>query len=518
MKRAKQLIKKKDKTMALFDMKPYDSITKRPSLDDLQAQMANLSTGYGLPSDPSNMQDDQGAVDLNKIHSSLNDLQIPDQRKKSVRNTIMKKMIKKKGMQNPQQVRDSKLSSAQPEAQQPNLSPADSSSKMPESPIAPEQSEDYSLSYYPKPQSGRELFDLDSVQAEQEVSDPPNKTMSRERPSFLQALMNADFQSNMGQAAHSFMMDGKPNDALYHNMNGQNAVYANVYNHENDRQNLIKKAILDRQTKLDLQNNKFEFNKENPLSGSNGLDLLRLQNAMRNTDLREQAIKNAQNRFDKKYDWQDEQKNQDRENWANQNWQKQTDNHINLLTSSNRAIDLLNAVRKGKIVASKNVVKALTDDVAKLLTNASSTAVSDREKAAIDSASGSLASVMSYMSSNPKNTLPPAYAQQLAKELAVLQDSVSHSFEKKYNELQSSANHPSIKNVYKNRYEIQKNNRIYALDDAYLYDGNVNNKPTQPAPDGFDYVVDNKGNVRQVPSGVADSFVKSKKGKYYVFQ
>lgn len=134
---------------------------------------------------------------------------------------------------------------------------------------------------------------------------------------------------------------------------------------------------------------------------------------------------------------------------------KEFDPYTSTLDSARTAEGILDKIKKGEIISSKNVAAALQSDITKLLTRSRNTAVYDRAHGEVKALETTWADLASYATSHPRDTIPTAYLDQFSKEIKELKAKTFESFATKTNELSSGAFDQSQENVIKNRFMKQ---------------------------------------------------------------
>jgi hypothetical protein len=159
------------------------------------------------------------------------------------------------------------------------------------------------------------------------------------------------------------------------------------------------------------------------------------------------------------------------------------------ILGANRLNDLVDRIKGGQLIGSKNVSRELTNEIDMLVRGQQNGgAYGDREEVAIRTLQGSLANLAQWALGHPENTIPEDFIPQIEKEAAILKHSYLKAYRDTADELQKGTSIQSKKDVY--------NNRSHALlgQQGVDYNSLESNKPQQTSgnypQDVLDYAKD----------------------------
>lgn len=146
------------------------------------------------------------------------------------------------------------------------------------------------------------------------------------------------------------------------------------------------------------------------------------------------------------------------ENQANNRYMKETKSFADRLENVQRIDGFIQAIKHGGLIPSANVVSSLSNDIAQLVANANSTALADREKAAIKTMETQWGKIVQYVTNNPQKALPDGFLKQIEQEKDLLQKKYISAMERKTKELMAGSHNDGVKAVFQDRFNTAMQN------------------------------------------------------------
>lgn len=142
----------------------------------------------------------------------------------------------------------------------------------------------------------------------------------------------------------------------------------------------------------------------------------------------------------------------DLENRANRRFDVNTKDEVSRIQGSDRALDVVESIRSGKLKGASNIREQLNNEVSQLLMPAGMRpSVTGLTRTQIDTFYGRFKDLVGKIKGGPTDTIPAAYIDQIEKEIRLLQSAYRKALGEKVQSLKQGSRDPFVQGIYEDR-------------------------------------------------------------------